>query len=363
MSGHPTGIPGVHPKGIGRPKIDSVDYNKCPLLVIWEITRSCGLACSHCRAAAQLGRDPRELTTDEGKTLLDDIAGMGTPICILSGGDPFNRPDLEDLIAYGKRIGLRMGTIPAATENLTDERLASIKRAGCDQVAFSVDAPVAGPHDHFRGVPGAFEKTVKGIEGAHKAGIPVQINTCFAEWNLPYLEDMIAFVKEKNIVFWEVFFLIPTGRGANMKGISAKDFERVFARLEEVRKESGFHVKLTEAQQLYRFQSLADGEMKKSPAVNAGKGFAFVDFQGDAYPSGFLPVSAGNVQKRPMSEIYREASLFKDLRDPEKLQGKCGRCEYNWICGGSRARAFAMTGSPFGPDPSCSYVPKGNTVA
>jgi radical SAM protein with 4Fe4S-binding SPASM domain len=352
-----------HPQGIGRPAIDSVDYNKCPLLVIWEVTRSCALACSHCRAAAELGRDPRELSTEEGKALLDDVRGMGTPICILSGGDPFNRPDLEDLIAHGKSIGLRMGTIPAATENLTEERLMSIKKAGCDQIAFSVDAPIPEPHDDFRGVPGAYARTLQGIEGAHKAGIPVQINTCFAEWNLPYLEDMIKFVTEKKIVFWEVFFLIPTGRGSTMRGITAKQFEEVFARLEEVRKESNFHVKLTEAQHLYRFQSVADGKMKSSPAVNAGKGFAFVDFQGDAYPSGFLPLSAGNVRKRPISEIYRESPLFRDLRDPEKLQGKCGRCEYAWVCGGSRARAFAMTGSPYGPDPSCSYVPEEKPVA
>jgi len=180
---------------------------------------------------------------------------------------------------------------------------------------------------------------------------------------LDRLEEMIEFVKKSNIVFWEVFFLIPTGRGSKMKPITAGQFEGVFKRLEEVRKEVDFHVKLTEAQHLFRYKAEEAGKELPSPAVNAGKGFAFVDFKGEAYPSGFLPLSAGSVRKRPLSEIYRDSPLFKDLRDPDRLGGKCGRCEYAWTCGGSRARAFAMTGDPLGPDPSCSYVPKGKTVA
>ena len=347
--------------GIGRPRIDSVDFSRAPLLTIWETTRSCALACRHCRAEAEFGRDPRELTTEEGRLLLDEVAAMGTPIVILSGGDPLNRPDLEELIDHGKRRSLRMGTIPAATERLTESRIGSLKAAGVDQIAFSVDSPDSREHDSFRGVPGAFEKSMEGLRWARRAGIPLQINTCFAQWNLPKLEEMIEFVKREGIVFWEVFFLIPTGRGTAMKPISAADFERVFERLERLSREAPFHVKLTEAQHLRRYQAqrgTAPGHGSAAPAVNAGKGFAFVDFKGDVFPSGFLPISAGNVRARRLSDIYQGSPLFRDLRDPAKLTGKCGRCEYAGICGGSRARAFAMTGSPFASDPSCSYIPR-----
>ncbi|HBL16966.1 MAG: hypothetical protein A2X36_00530 [Elusimicrobia bacterium GWA2_69_24] len=359
-----------HPQGIGRPDFGSIDYAQAPLLVIWETTRSCGLACKHCRAAADLGRDPGELTTDEGKLLLAQVKAMGTPILILSGGDPFNRPDLSELVRHGKGLGLRVGTIPAGTDNITRERVFALKAAGLDQIAFSLDAPAAAAHDEFRRTAGTFDRTLTGIRWAHEAGIPVQINTCFADWNIARLEEMIALVRSLDIVFWEVFFLIPTGRGKDMGGITAEQFETAFARLHALSLEVPFHVKLTEAQHYHRFilhheKTAPRGEGgRRGPhssggqAVNSGKGFVFVDHLGNVCPSGFLPIVAGNIREKGLADIYRNAPIFRDLRDPSLLKGKCGACEYGAACGGSRARAYAMTGDYLATDPFCAYVPK-----
>ena len=359
----------------------AVDFDQAPFLVIWETTRSCGLACKHCRADAILGRDPAELTTDEGKALLDQIAGMGTPIAVLSGGDPLNRPDLEELIRHGKSAGLRMGTIPAATSNLTRERVRALVAAGLDQIAFSLDGPDAVKHDSFRQVAGSFSRTLEGAAFAREAGIPLQINTCFAAWNLPYLEDMVKLVSSLGVAFWEVFFLVPMGRGREMECLTGEQFETVFERLHRLNDEVPFVVKITEAQHYRRHVILKEteghpggaaerikhilarprgigGGMGMSPqAVNSGKGFAFVDYRGDICPSGFLPLPAGNIRRDRLADVYRSAPMFRKLRDASLLKGKCGACEFAAVCGGSRARAYAMTGDYLESDPFCAYEP------
>ena len=360
----------------------AVNFDQAPFLVIWETTRSCGLACKHCRAEAMLGRDPGELTTDEGKALLDQIAAMGTPIAVLSGGDPLNRPDLEELVLHGKKAGLRMGTIPAATSNLTRERVRALADAGLDQIAFSLDGPDAVTHDSFRQVAGSFAKTLEGAAFAREAGLPLQINTCFAAWNLPYLEEMIKLVSSLGVAFWEVFFLVPMGRGRAMECLSAEQLETVFARLHRLNDEEKFVVKITEAQHYRRHVILKEteghpggaadrikhilarprgigGGMGLSPqAVNSGKGFAFVDYRGEICPSGFLPISAGNIKRDRLADVYRNAPLFRELRDASRLKGKCGVCEFAAVCGGSRARAYAMTGDYLETDPFCAYEPR-----
>lgn len=373
MSGKPKG----HPK--------AVDFSRAPFLVIWETTRSCALACKHCRAEAILGRHADELTTDEGRRIIGQTAEMGTPIFILSGGDPFNRPDLEDLIAHGKSLGLRMGTIPAATKNLTRERVKACREAGLDQMAFSLDGPSAALNDEFRGVPGAFDRTMAGIDFAHHAKLPVQINTCFTSWNYEHLDAMVALVRRLGIVFWEVFFLVPTGRGAELHNMAASRFEEVFDRLYRLNREEDFIIKVTEAQHYRRFviqkESAAEGDPEKarerirhilarprgvagsvgmSPeAVNSGKGFVFVDHLGGVYPSGFLPLTVGSVRESSLIDLYRDSKLFRELRDPALLKGKCGACEFRQVCGGSRARAYALTGDHLAEDPCCAYIPEG----
>lgn len=355
-----------------------LDYDKAPLLVIWESTRSCALACKHCRAAALMGRDPAELSTAEGCRLLDEAAAMGTPLFIVSGGDPLQRDDLEDLIRHGKEAGLRMGTIPAATPRLTRERLASLKAAGVDQVAFSLDAPSAAEHDGFRGVDGSFAKTLEAVGWAHELGLPVQINTCFGAWNFAHLDAMMGLVSGLGVVFWEVFFLVPTGRGSAMAGLKAAEFEEAFAKLHALSQRVSFVVKLTEAQHYRRYVLQEEARLRRAgqaparpvmgasaPAVNAGKGFLFVDHRGDAYPSGFLPLVLGNVREKGLAELYRDHETMKGLRDPGRLGGKCGACEFRVVCSGSRARAFALTGDLYAAEEACAYEPgsHGKTVA
>ncbi len=364
----------------------SVDFTQAPFLVIWETTQSCALACRHCRASAQPGRDPRELTTEEGRRVIDEVAALGTPIMILSGGDPVNRPDLLDLVRHGKSRGLRMATIPAATDCLTRELVQSLKAADLDQMAVSIDFPRAELHDGFRGVPGAFAKTMQAVQWAHEVGLPLQVNTTVCGDTAPYLEEMAEFVQKLGIVFWEVFFLVPMGRGSVLSGLSASECERLFEVIYRVQKKEGFIVKVTEAPHYRRH--VAQREMKDEgrssarpdglaamPArltvsegpghtvglaprgVNAGNGFLFVSHTGEIMPSGFLPIPVGSVRETSLAQAYREAPLFRQLRSPALFKGRCGRCEFRDICGGSRSRAYGLTGDPFATDPWGSYEP------
>jgi len=368
-------------------KIPHLDYSKTPFLIIWETTQACDLACVHCRASAQPNRDPGELTTEEGEDLLRQAAALGTPIFVLSGGDPLKRADLCHLIRYGADLGLRMATIPAATERLTEEVVVRLKEAGVSQMALSLDYPRADLHDAFRGVPGAFARTMKAVEWAHKHGVPLQINTTLSGESDPYLEEMIDLVKRLGIVFWEVFFLVPTGRGAALHGLTAQQCDEIFEVLYRLQKTSRFLIKVTEAPHYRRYVAQREREERGSAApagrapttelpaqlirtegpghsiglashgVNSGNGFLFVSHTGELYPSGFLPISAGNIRRRSLEETYRDSEIFRALRRPDRFKGVCGTCEFNAICGGSRSRAFALTGSHLASDPWCSYRP------
>jgi radical SAM protein len=349
----------------------AVDFAVSPFLVIWETTQSCALVCRHCRASAQPGRDPRELTTEEGRRVIDEVAEMGTPLLVLSGGDPVNRPDLLDLIRHGKSRSLRMATIPAATDCLTRDLVKDLKAAGLDQMAVSLDFPRAEQHDAFRGVPGSFAKTMQAVEWAHEAGLPLQVNTTVCGDTAPYLEEMAEFVQGLGIVFWEVFFLVPMGRGTLLTGLSASECERLFEVIYGLQKKGEFIVKVTEAPHYRRH--VAQREMKeagqlarpdgqaKMPerltqsegpghtvglaprGVNSGKGFLFVSHVGEIFPSGFLPIPVGDVREMGLAHAYRETELFRNLRTPDLLKGRCGRCEFRDICGG---RARGPTASP-----------------
>ncbi|HVM64651.1 MAG TPA: radical SAM protein, partial [Acidimicrobiales bacterium] len=231
----------------------SVDFAKAPFLVIWETTQACGLACTHCRASAQPLRHPEELSTAEGERLLEEVAGMGTPVCVLSGGDPVERPDIYTLVRKGASLGLRMGTIPAATDRLTEDVVRRLRDAGLEQMALSLDFPRADLHDAFRGVPGAFAKTMAAVEWAHAHGLPLQINTTVCGRSAPYLGEMAAMVERLGIVFWEVFFLVPVGRGAMLGGLASGQCEDLFAILYRTQKQARFVVKVTEAPHYRRY--------------------------------------------------------------------------------------------------------------
>ena len=368
-------------------KIPPVDYERTPFLIIWETTQACDLVCRHCRASAQPMRDCGELSTSEGKDLLGQAASLGTPIVVLSGGDPLKREDLYELIRFGTSLGLRMATIPAATETLTEDVIKNLKQSGLSQMALSLDFPTAELHDSFRGVPGAFVRTMKAVEWAHKHEMPLQINTTICGESLPHLEKMVELVKRLDVVFWEVFFLVPMGRGEELEGLDAQDCEEIFGLLYRTQKSSSFLVKVTEAPHYRRYVAQRErmeqgtcrnvgslpaqlirtegpgGTIGLAPAgVNAGNGFLFISHTGDVFPSGFLPVSGGNIRKRGLASIYRDTIFFQKLRRPREFNGVCGRCEYNLICGGSRSRALALTGDPFASDPWCAYKP-GNEAA
>lgn len=362
----------------------SRDFNKDPFIVIWELTRACQLKCLHCRAEAQYKTDPRELTFEEGKKLIDQIYEMNNPMLVFTGGDPLLRKDVFDIAEYAVKKGVRVSMTPSATPNVTKESIEKAKEVGLSRWAFSLDGPTAEIHDHFRGTAGSFDLTIERIQYLHELEIPIQINTVISRYNYEYLDEMAALVEKLQCVLWSVFFLVPTGRGQEKDMISPVEHEKVFIWLQELSKRVPFDIKTTAAQHYRRVfiqqkmkeeknkenisyldaltsQGLTgsiDGLGRAPKGVNDGNGFVFISHIGDVYPSGLLPIKAGNVREQPLAEIYRESPIFKDLRNPDKYKGKCGVCEFRYVCGGSRSRAYAMTGDYLESEPFCVYVPK-----
>jgi radical SAM protein len=352
----------------------SFDLNRCPLLVIWETTQACDLACCHCRACAQSKRHPLELTTLEAEKLIRDVANLNPPIFILTGGDPLKRADIFYLVRRAVAYGLHPAMTPSATPLLTREAIADLKRAKLSRLAVSLDGSVPELHDAFRGVNGSYARTLEAIHWANEFGLPIQVNTSISKRNVGDLENMANLLKQFKLVLWSAFFLVPTGRAQMADLLSAAEVEQAFATLYRFSKELPFKVKTTEAQHYRRyiiqqrlrskgqspFAARDNGWEKTIPGllpINDGKGFVFVSHTGEVCPSGFLPVSAGNVRVDSLTDIYRNSPVLTSLRDTSNLQGKCGACEFKEICGGSRARAYAITGNMFAEDPCCNYIP------
>jgi AdoMet-dependent heme synthase len=360
------------------------DFHENPFIVIWELTRACQLKCLHCRAEAQYHRDPRELTLEEGKNLIDQIYEMDQPLLVFAGGDPLMRPDVYDIAKYAVDKGLRVSMTPSATPNVTKEAIKKAKEVGLARWAFSLDGPNAEIHDHFRGTSGSFDLTIKAIQYLHELEIPVQINTVISRYNAHVLDEMVELVKKLKCVLWSVFFLVPTGRGKETDMISPVEHEKVFRWLYETSKRVPFDIKTTAGQHYRRVVLQAkmrekkttdeniryedvlmkgltgqvDGLGRAPKGVNDGNGFLFISHIGDVYPSGLLPVKAGNVRETPLADIYRHSPIFQDLRNPDKYKGKCGVCEFRFVCGGSRSRAYAVTGDYLESEPFCVYIPK-----
>lgn len=360
-------------------KINTIDFSDRPFIAIWEVTQACDLACVHCRASAQPDRHPMELSTDEGKALIDQIADMQVPVFVLTGGDPIKRPDLFDLIRYARSREVRVSLTPSATPLLTRDIIVRLKEAGLARFAVSMDGASAETHDAFRGMSGSFARTLDAVRWANEIGLPVQINTTFSRRNIAEIDDIVALIERLEITLWSVFFLVPTGRGKLNDLLNAEEFEQAFAKIYRLSKTASFDIKTTEAQHYRRYllqqrvaerkagqhgptsEKVADAIGRAPRGLNDGKGFVFISHIGEVFPSGFLPLSAGNVRRQPLSTIYRESPLFLALRDTSKLEGKCGACEFKEICGGSRSRSYALTGNPFGEEPCCSYVPRSYT--
>jgi radical SAM protein with 4Fe4S-binding SPASM domain len=341
----------------------SVDFNLKPYIVIWETTRSCALKCLHCRAEAIDRRDPNELSTTEAFALMDQIAKIEAPLTVLTGGDPMRRPDILEIVRYGTARGLRLALTPSGTPEMTRARVDSLKAAGLARLAVSLDGSTAEIHDSFRRVPGSYGWTLDIIRWASEAGLPAQINTTITRYNLDDFDRMADLMLTLPIVLWSVFFLVPVGRGSQDDQITADEYERVFQKMADLAERAPFDIKSTEAPHYRRvlLQRGAAGNRRPERAafgVNDGKGFVFVSHTGEVWPSGFLPLSAGNVKRDDLGELYRDSPLFREIRDYSRLDGKCGLCEYKNICGGSRARAYALTGDIHGADPFCSYQPR-----
>jgi radical SAM protein len=361
-----------------NPQINAIDFNERPFIAIWEVTQACDLACVHCRASAQPDRHPMELSTDEGKRLIDQIAALQVPVFVLTGGDPIKRPDLFELIGHARSAGVRVSLTPSATPLLTRDIVIRLKEAGLARLAVSMDDAIAETHDAFRGMTGSFAQTLNAIRWANKIGLPIQINTTFSRRNIAEIDTIAALIESLNITLWSVFFLVPMGRGKLDDLLNADEFEQIFAKIYSLSKTVDFDIKTTEAQHYRRFilqqrvaerkagaeisvtQDKAADAIGRAPrGLNDGKGFVFISHTGEVFPSGFLPMSAGNIRQQGLNSLYRESALFRSLRDTSKLEGKCGACEFKEICGGSRARAYALTGNPNGEEPCCAYNPKG----
>lgn len=358
-----------------KPDLAQVDFNQAPFIVIWEMTRSCKLRCTHCRAEAIDRRDPGELSTRQAKTLLDEIRRFGRPLVVLTGGDPMRRSDAPELVEYGAGLGLRMAMTPSGTDEMTPERVRLLKEKGLARLAVSLDGSTAAIHDVFRGVNGSYEWTLGIIREARSIGLPVQINTTVTRHNLQDLDALAELMGELDIALWSVFFLVPVGRGRLEEEIRASEYEKVFNKLAELAARVPFDIKTTEAPHYRRVlirrktvsgpgfvREDADAIGRSSKGVNDGNGFVFVSHTGEIWPSGFLPFPAGNVKTDSLVTVYRSSPLFQALRNPSRLKGKCGACEYKVVCGGSRARAYAVTGDYLAQDPFCVWVPKGYAI-
>ena len=358
------------------------DFNLSPFTIAWELTRACAFACRHCRAEAQPKRNPDELTTEEAFRLIDQIKEFGDPILVVTGGDPMMRRDLFDILAYASGQGLRTSLTPTTTRLVTVERLRQVKEAGVRRVAVSIDGPSAEAHDAFRGFKGSFDMALKIARAVGEAGLSLQVNTTVSRYNVDRLDEFIELVSSLNAVQWSLFFLVPTGRALFGDMISPEQHERVFNWLYGLSGKAPFDIKSTAApayrrvviQQAmengassgalagagYRYE---DGLNRPVQGVNDGKGFCFISHVGDVCPSGFLPLPAGNVRERSVVDIYRNSRLFRELRDPALLTGKCSGCRFREVCGGSRARSYAVTGDHLASDPSCVYEPRNEEIA
>jgi len=350
---------------------------RVPRLIFWEITSACNLKCVHCRACPVEQRSPEELTTDEGKRLIDQIASFSKPVLVLSGGEPLIRPDIFEIAAYGAAIGLNIAL--ATNGTLVMPKIArEVKESGVRRVSVSIDGATAASHDGFRGLSGAFEGAWRGIESIKEAGIPFQINTTITKHNVQELPDILNLAVKRGAAALHIFLLVPTGCGkeiADEEMIAPEEYERVLNWLYDRSKDVRIGLKATCAPHYFRIMhrrakeegiglSLGTrGFDAMTKGCLAGSGVCFVSHKGEVYPCGYLPVSAGNIRRQHLRDIWEKADVFKVLRDESNLHGKCGYCEFRRVCMGCRARAYACTGNYLDPEPYCIYEPRRVNVA
>lgn len=339
-------------------------------LIAWEVTRSCNLACRHCRAEAHPEPYEGELDTGEAKALIDSFSETGNPIVIFTGGEPLLRPDLYELISHARDHGLVCACAPNGTL-ITAENALRLKQAGVERCSISIDGPNAESHDAFRGIAGAFEASMAGIEFLKQAGLPFQINTTVTRDNLGNFREIFELCEKLGAAAWHIFLLVPMGRAAGLADqvISSREYEEVLHWLYDFRKTTAMQLKATCAPHYYRImrQRAHAENMRVEPRTFGmdamtrgclgGTGFCFISHTGQVQPCGYLELNCGNVRETPFPEIWKNSEIFLNLRDQKKYEGKCGSCEYHRVCGGCRARAHSMTGNYLAPEPLCAHEP------
>jgi len=348
------------------------DFSKNPMLVYWEMTQACGLACKHCRAEAMPSSHPLELTTEESKAFLRQLLDFGDPLphLILTGGDPLRRKDIYQLIDYARSLGLEVSITPSATPELTNEAITKLHQYGIQALGLSLDGSTAAKHDAIRNVPGTFEHTMEAARHAGRLGLPIQVNTLVSEETADDLPAIYELLRTSfPVMRWSLFFLISVGRGKALNPVSREQGGRIMNWVLDLVATAPFTVKTTEAPSYRRLAlnrmraaGMPAAQIKSSSVyrgfqIRDGHGIVFVSHLGDIYPSGFLPLRCGNVRTGSLVDLYRNSEIFRGLHTPNEFHGKCGICEYRHICGGSRARAFAYTGDALGSDPFCPYQP------
>jgi len=339
--------------------------------VAWEVTRTCNLACIHCRAAALDRPYENELKTEESFRLLDEIETFASPIIILTGGEPLLRPDIFEIAAYGNQKGFRM-TMAVNGTLLSLETVRKMQEAGIQRISISMDGATAESHDAFRQVAGAFDGAIRGVQCARDAGLDFQINTTITRQNLHELSAIQELAVSLGALAHHIFLLVPMGRGKNLaeQGIDAEQYEQTLHWFYEQRDQVPLQLKATCAPHYYRILRQRAGSEKRTVDFKnfgldamtrgclGGVGFAFISHTGQVQPCGYLELNCGNVREQSFREIWNDSPVFKDLRNFGKYQGKCGRCEYVKVCGGCRARAYENTGNYLAEEPLCSYRPK-----
>lgn len=341
------------------------EFDHHPVIAVWELTQACDQACGTCRSTVTKDRDPLELTTDEGMQLLDEIEAMGTPLVVFTGGDPGKRLDLVELVEHAASLGLSTVVTPSGTSLMTLGLLEELQDAGLSRVAVSVDGPNAPSHDGFRKVSGSFAESVRILDQARTIALETQVNSSIDPRNAGALADMAAFVKDVGAVLWRVSLSMAS------VALGPQGLERTLEQLAEIAETAPFGVK-TFAAPGFRRVLLAHhsrgkrttvhdldegGRVTGHRGVNDGLGALFVSHRGDIFPSGALPISAGNVRTNRIADVYRSSPLFVRLRDADALGGKCGDCPFRRVCGGSRARAYALSGDYMAEDPLCAFQP------
>ncbi|MBN1656742.1 MAG: TIGR04053 family radical SAM/SPASM domain-containing protein [Deltaproteobacteria bacterium] len=347
-------------------------YAQAPQNVYWETTIACDLDCKHCRADANPNRHPLELSFEQGKELMRSVKAMGS-LMVLTGGDPMKREDIFDLMSFGREIKLPMAVTPSTTPLLTRDIIAKFRDLNMAAMGVSLDGPSAEVHDSFRKVTGTFARSMLALDAAREFKLPVQVNTSITTETIPHLQALYELLRDQAtppVRRWSLFLLVPVGRGVELGLPSALQVEQLFGWVYSISAQAPFHVSTVEAPHYRRFfiqRKLEEGipreqlqkmARKMGFGVRDGNGVIFVSHLGEVYPAGFLPYPLlGNVKDRPISEIYRDSPALQELRDAHRLKGRCGRCEFKWVCGGSRARAYGMLQDPFQEDPLCAFYP------